>query len=431
MPSAIALKNGSSTLQSFTYSDSPAGTILSETDTPSSPQSPATYTYDSKRRVISMTPGTGSAMNYTFDASSNLTTLPAGASTGYDKAGELTSSTKSSTTTNYTYNADGQRLTATQGSTNVASGSWNGAGQLTSYDDPAADMVAATYDGTGLRASATTTAGTQDFVWGTTGQLPELLMDSTSAYIYSDGTAPAEQVNLSTGAITYLVSDSLGSVRGTVNSSGTVTGTCAYDAWGNPETSGGLSAETPFGYAGGYTDSTDLIYLLNRYYDPQTGQFISVDPAIGVTLAPYSYASGNPVSHSDPSGRCDWLCEGFALSASAIVGALCATLTAEDGMGWICWGLATGVYDAAAYWWDASNPSFWGVIYHFVRGFAIGAIFAAAAEIGVLLIGKVMDVIGWDSAAALLKRVASAIGHSDNDGKHAAKGLWFWIKGQL
>jgi RHS repeat-associated protein len=31
----------------------------------------------------------------------------------------------------------------------------------------------------------------------------------------------------------------------------------------------------PFGFAGGYTDPTDLIYLIHRYYDPSTGQFIS------------------------------------------------------------------------------------------------------------------------------------------------------------
>src|SRR6266851_1692439 len=56
-PSAIALKNGSTTLQSFTYSNAPASNILSETDTPSSSKSPAAYTYDAQGRVISMTPG--------------------------------------------------------------------------------------------------------------------------------------------------------------------------------------------------------------------------------------------------------------------------------------------------------------------------------------------------------------------------------------
>jgi RHS repeat-associated protein len=306
-PSEIALKNSSSTLQSFTYSDSPAGTILSETDTPSSSGSPADYTYDARGQVTSMTPGSGSANDYGFDASDNLTTLPTGASGNYNDAGELTSSALSGTTTDYTYNADGEQLSSTQGSTTESSGTWNGAGQLGTYDNTAADMTAATYNGNGLRASTTTTpAGgsgiTQGYVWNTVPTVPQLLMDGNNAYIYDGGTAPAEQVSLSAGTITYLVTDSLGSVRGTVNSSGSLTGTTSYDAWGNPEVSGGLTATTPFGFAGGYTDPDGLIYLLNRYYQPSAGQFISVDPAITQTLQPYSYADDNPVSLTDPTG---------------------------------------------------------------------------------------------------------------------------------
>ena len=306
-PSVIALKNNPTTLQSFTYTDAPAGNVLSEADTPTSSQSPAVYTYDAKNRVTSMTPGTGSTRNYGFDASSNLTTLPTGGTGTYDNAGELTSAILSGTATSYTYNADGQRLTATQGSTTTASGAWNGAGRLTSYSDAAANMSAATYDGDGFRASTTVTpsggsAVTQGYVWNTTDSIPRLIMDSSNAYIAGVGLAPVEQVNLSSGAITYLVNDSLGSVRGIVSSTGSLTATTAYDAWGDPETAGGLSATTPFGYAGGYTDPTGLVYLINRYYDPATGQFTSVDPAIADTLQPYAYAAGNPVTSNDPTG---------------------------------------------------------------------------------------------------------------------------------
>jgi RHS repeat-associated protein len=306
-PSAITLKNSSSTLQSFTYTDAPDGGILDEADGPGS-KSPATYTYDAKGRVASMTPAGGTASaSYSFDASGNLTTLPTGASTGYDKAGELTSSTVAGTTTSYSYNADGERLTSAQGSTGITSASWNGASQLTSYSDSAADMSGATYDGDGLRATATSNSGTQKFVWNTVGQLPQLLMDSTNAYIYDGSLAPAEQVNLTTGTITYLLGDLLGSVRGTVNNSGTLTGATSYDAFGNPATTG-LTSATPFGYAGAYTDPTGLIYLINRYYDPQTGQFISVDPELSVTGQPYEYASADPVSGNDPTGLAKTLC---------------------------------------------------------------------------------------------------------------------------
>ncbi len=306
-PSEITLKNSASTLQSFSYADAPAGNVLTETDTPSSSNSPAVYTYDAKGEVTSMSPGIASALDYSFDPSGNLTTLPGGASGTYNDAGELTSQTLSGTTTSYTYNADGEQLSATQGSTTKSSATWTGAGQLATYSNAAADMTAASYNGNGLRASTTITpaggsAATQGYVWNTLPSTPQLLMDGTNAYIYAGSRVPAEQVSLSAGTITYLIADLLGSVRGTVSSSGTLTGTTSYDAWGNPLIAGGLTATTPFGWAGGYTDPDGLIYLINRYYNPQLGQFTSVDPDLAQTLAPYAYGSGNPVLLTDPTG---------------------------------------------------------------------------------------------------------------------------------
>ena len=307
-PSAMALVNGSTSLLGFTYSDAPAGNILAETDAVGSSQSSASYTYDAQDRVTSMTPSTGSTRNYAFDASGDTTTTPTGATGGYDHDGELTSTAASGTTTTYAYSADGERLTAKQGSTTIASGTWNGARQLTAYSDPAANMSAATYDGDGDRATATTTpsggsASTQDFVWNDTAAIPQLMIDSGNAYIYGGAGTPQEQVSLSTGAISYLVTDRLGSVRGVVNSAGALIATTAYDAWGNPQTSGGLTSYTPFGFAGGYTDPTGLIYLINRYYDPATGQFTQIDPDVAQTLQPYEYASDNPISNTDPTGE--------------------------------------------------------------------------------------------------------------------------------
>jgi RHS repeat-associated protein len=307
VPSLITLKNAASTLASFSYVDAPAGNILSETDVPASPQSPAVYTYDAKGRVTSMTPGTGSALSYGFDPSGNLTTLPSGAAGTYDHGSELTSAVKSGVTTSYTYNADGEQLTSAQSGSNISTGTWNGASQLAAYGNAAADMTAATYDGNGARDSSTSTptggtASTQGYVWNTTGPIPQLLMDSTNAYLYAGANTPAEQVNLATGALAYLLADALGSVRGTVSPAGALTASTNYDAWGNPETAGGLTAATPFGYAGGYTDPDGLLYLLNRYYSPATGQFLSVDPAITSTLQPYLYAGDNPVSRTDLTG---------------------------------------------------------------------------------------------------------------------------------
>lgn len=47
-----------------------------------------------------------------------------------------------------------------------------------------------------------------------------------------------------------------------------------------------------------------LVYLNNRYHDPLLGTFISVDPLVTTTWEPYTYASANPATLSDPLGLC-------------------------------------------------------------------------------------------------------------------------------
>lgn len=73
---------------------------------------------------------------------------------------------------------------------------------------------------------------------------------------------------------------------------------------------GGLdlrSMRQPFQYKGQfgyYTDShTGLCYCLNRYYDPQSGRWLSRDPiGLGGGVNVYGYCDGNPVMGADPSG---------------------------------------------------------------------------------------------------------------------------------
>jgi RHS repeat-associated protein len=102
-----------------------------------------------------------------------------------------------------------------------------------------------------------------------------------------------------------------------VSSSGSLTASTSYDAWGNPETSGGLTSYTPIGFAGGYTDPNGLVYLINRYYDPTTGQFLTVDPLVDETGQAYAYVGDEPVNRSDPSGQ---YTEGICFEGSVVAG---------------------------------------------------------------------------------------------------------------
>jgi RHS repeat-associated protein len=165
-----------------------------------------------------------------------------------------------------------------------------------------------------------------------------LLMDSDNAYIYGQSGTPFEQTNLASGTVHYLVSDALGSVRGFVSSGGSLSASTSYDAWGNPETSGGLSADTPFGYAGGYTDPTGLVYLIGRYYDPTTGQFLSVDPLVDETGQPYAYTGDDPVNMVDSLGT---------ITCPSWLGAGCGVVTDVQN------GISAGVKAAAS--WVTNN----------------------------------------------------------------------------
>ena len=131
--------------------------------------------------------------------------------------------------------------------------------------------------------------------------------------MYGPGNVPIEQVNNTTGTVTYLHHDQAGSTRLLTGSTGTVTGKCSYSAYGTPTCEG--TATTPLGFDGQYTSSdTGLVYMRARVYDPATAQFMSVDPAVEVTRQPYVYAEDNPLNFGDPSGRAVQVCVGATVS---------------------------------------------------------------------------------------------------------------------
>jgi RHS repeat-associated protein len=126
----------------------------------------------------------------------------------------------------------------------------------------------------------------------------------TNSYIYGPGGIPVEQIS-GAETPTYLHHDQQGSTRLITGSAGTVTGKCTYGAYGSPTCEG--TTTTPLGYDGQYTSTdTKLIYLRARTYDPATAQFLTADPALVITRAPYAYANDNPLNHGDVSGLSSW-----------------------------------------------------------------------------------------------------------------------------
>ncbi len=178
-----------------------------------------------------------------------------------------------------------------------------------------------TYDADGLRAAKISGGTTQRFTWDAAEGLPQLLTDGAYSYVYGAGGAPVEEVDAN-GNVTYFHQDQLGSTRLLTDSTGNVTATFTYDAYGSLTASTG-PATTPLLYTGQYRDTeSGFYYLRARYYDPTTAQFLTQDPRVSQTGAPYNYTSGNPLNRTDPTGQdflgltCD-IC-GQALNAVGI-----------------------------------------------------------------------------------------------------------------
>ncbi|WP_436410445.1 RHS repeat-associated core domain-containing protein [Morganella morganii] len=135
--------------------------------------------------------------------------------------------------------------------------------------------------------------------------------DAGVQWLYEPG-ALVPAARYEKGKLHYLVTDHQGTPREIFTESGTVSWAARPGTWGQMAFwSLKTSANDPnytechFRFAGQYEDAeTGLYYNRFRYYDKDTGQYISPDP-IGLLggLNPYGYVH-NPTVFIDPLGLC-------------------------------------------------------------------------------------------------------------------------------
>ncbi|PEM49507.1 DNRLRE domain-containing protein [Bacillus wiedmannii] len=327
----------------------------------------AQFTYDNTKKLTNLQIGTKDSdrileESYTYDATSNRTAIERKignnvekTSYAYDPIHQLLQETlPNGTTKSYTYDGFGNRTSVkvveNGKETKSIAATFNEGNQLVKFGNESL-----TYDANGNRTSD----GKYKYTWNETDQLVAITKQGESnafaTYKYDDdnrrieksingkvtryfydgdsinplyetdgsGTVLRQYVYSMDGArlamkaqgqTLYYHYNPRGDVVAMTDQNREVVATYEYDAWGNVLKSDtkGIAADNPFGYAGYmYDKEIGMYYLIARYYNPEHGVFLSVDPDPGdeddpITMNGYTYGDNNPVMMVDPDGHLAW-----------------------------------------------------------------------------------------------------------------------------
>ena len=247
-----------------------------------------TYTYDAAGNRMTRTED-GETITYTLGVGDRLATWTGG-SYAYDFAGNVTRIERTGRPT----------LDLT----------WNSQYQLVSVATNGVFAEGYEYDALGRRVSTTTLEGTTRHVYDDGWQVIADLDANgnvVASYIWGDGIDNLLAVSAG-GATYYPLTDIQGTVWGYVDSQNNVVARWQYDAWGNIiDGTVSVPALASLRYrfqCREWSAATGLVNFRMRWYDPETGRWISKDP-IGLSggLNLYAFCGNDPLNRIDPFGR--------------------------------------------------------------------------------------------------------------------------------
>ena len=359
-------------LSAYTCTYDAAGNRLTETDHTGRTVS---YAYDALGRLTRESDGQQTAQ-YLYDASGNrLQMTVAGVESYsvayvYDAANRLLSETRSengqSLATLYTYDANGNTLSR----------------YTPAHDGERAVLYAYTYDA--FNRLSTMTSGRLHAAYAYNAQgirIEKRVEDVRTAYLTDGGNVAAEltdgtvsQVYLRGTSLisrtvgeerSYYLFNAHGDVTGLTGSSGAVTKTYRYNAFG-AELNADPADSNPYRYCGAYFDpESGTYYLRARYYAPAEGRFTQEDahwsasnriygdqpqkraygggymPQLSAVLQSgnlYVYGINNPVMYADLTGESIILTSIIIGAAvGAVLGGGIAAATTHAQLGYVDW----------------------------------------------------------------------------------------------
>ncbi len=330
-----ALKSlaGATVLQDFRYTLDQVGNVQQIIDgrphkTASNDQSQH-FVYDSLYRLLHAT-GSYGEIDFGYDPLGNLVHKTSNTPSNGQNLGELRYGENGAgpyaltfaNGTTYDYDANGNLIR--KGTTTYQ---WNPRDQLVAVADSAAHS-SYQYDTSGKRVIQQVIQGPRITVTLYPDGASEVRGDQLILYVFDDEKRIAEIIKpldnskllhgfddeapgLPTQTKRWYLSDHLGSTHLILDEAAQVVAEKSYYPFGESRHAPN-PAVSPYDYTGKELDASGLYYYEARYYDPEIGRFISVDPLYvdkpqeGIKnpqlLNLYAYTLNNPLKYVDPDG---------------------------------------------------------------------------------------------------------------------------------
>ncbi|MBW8890214.1 MAG: RHS repeat protein [Fibrobacteres bacterium] len=263
------------------------------------------FGYDSRERLLRATRDGASSEHFEFDTCDNLVRISDGLQDrrlDYAPGSRLQAAGQ----TAYAYDDQGRLV-----SKRVVDGAltrewlftWNDLDQLRTAITPEGAVWTYRYDALGRRIAKEGPGEKFEYLWDGNKVVEVIRNGEThSSWLWATDGSHRPIASLQGGKAYAVISDHMGTPRELIDENGQVSWSAAPSAWGGRK-DGDDGADCPIRFQGQWFDAeTGFHYNRFRYYDPETGRFISPDP-IGPDggLNLYAYVA-NPLSWVDIYG---------------------------------------------------------------------------------------------------------------------------------